>query len=145
ADVPDQLSEPAFKGHLTEADVYLKYGLYSKAIEQLLLVSELCPSREEPHLQLKEIYIKQGMTEKAIRECWVLSRLYGKKGAQDKKSEILQELAILDPEGLYKNEEVRPESMPSQPAPAAEQGDAVEEKEEIGSVLDEFNLGAVGE
>src|SRR5581483_7823452 len=143
ADAPDQISEPAFKGHLTEADVYLKYGLYSKAIEQLLLVSELCPSREEPHLQLKEIYIKQGMTERAIRECWILARLYGKKGIQDKKGEILRELAILDPEGQYKNEEVSLKSVKtSQPAPVES---AVEEKEEIGSPLDDFNLGSVGE
>lgn len=143
--VPDQISEPAFKGHLTEADVYIKYGLYSKAIEQLLLVSELCPLREEPHLQLKEIYLKQGMTEKAIRECWVLSRIYGKKGAEDKKNEILRELTILDPEGQYK-EEIRPKATKvSQPAPGVEQRTAVKEKEESGSALDGFNLDAVGE
>jgi tetratricopeptide (TPR) repeat protein len=105
ADIPDQISEATFKGHLTEAEVYLKYGLFSKAIEQLLLVSELCPSREEPHIQLKEIYLKQGMTEKAVQESWILARFYEKRGAQDKKNEVLKELAILDPEGQYKKQE----------------------------------------
>lgn len=118
-DIPDQISEATFRGHLTEADVYLKYGLYSKAIEQLLLVSELCPSREEPHVQLKEIYLKQGMMEKAVRECWVLARFYEKRGAQDKKSEVLQELKLLDPDGQYKKEEVVPDTRKERPAVSA--------------------------
>lgn len=121
ADIPDQISEATFKGHLTEADVYLKYGLYSKAIEQLLLVSELCPSREEPHVQLKEIYLKQGMTEKAVRECWVLARFYGKRGADDKKREVLQELKLLDPDNQYKKEEGVPARKES-PAASAQAG-----------------------
>lgn len=44
----DEISETTFQGHLTEAEVYIKYGLNSKAIEQLTLLRKLALSREEP-------------------------------------------------------------------------------------------------
>lgn len=148
-DLPDQISEATFKGHLTEAEVYLKYGLYSKAIEQLLLVSELCPLREEPHLQLKEIYLKQGMTEKAIRECWILSRFYETKGPLDKKNGILQELANLDPDGQYKREEVNEGSEKGSDiapiVPLAEEINVVEEIRESTPDLQDFGDAADSE
>ncbi|MGB3941204.1 MAG: hypothetical protein WBK96_06910 [Candidatus Manganitrophaceae bacterium] len=104
-EVPDEtkgdgievLSETAFEGHLTEIDVYLKYGLIGKAIEQLLLLSRLAPSREEPHLHLKELYLREGMNEKAAEECFLLASLYEKAGAEEKRKAVLLERDALYP------------------------------------------------
>lgn len=93
-----EISEATFQGHLTEAEVYIKYGLNSKAIEQLTLLSELAPSREEPHIQLKEIYLKEGMREKAADECLLLANLYEKIGAEEKRTDILEEMRSIDPD-----------------------------------------------
>lgn len=103
----EEISEAMFQGHLTEAEVYIKYGLNSKAIEQLTLLSKLAPSREEPHLQLKELYLKEGMREEAVRECLLLSELYGKTRAEEKRNAILEEINALDPERRYQQEAVR--------------------------------------
>lgn len=120
----DEVSETTFQGHLTEAEVYIKYGLNSKAIEQLTLLRKLAPSREEPPLQLKELYLKEGMREEAVQECLFLSDLYGKIGAEDKKTAILEEIRALDPEGQYRQEAVREiadeGSAPAEKSPAIE-------------------------
>ncbi|MFQ5580067.1 MAG: hypothetical protein ACE5FZ_05595 [Nitrospiria bacterium] len=101
---PKKITESAFKGYLTEAEVYFKYGLNSKAIDQLLLVSKLCPDREEPHLKLKEIYIQEGITEKAIGTCCALARIYYAKGDEENVKETLNELSLLDQDGNYRRE-----------------------------------------
>lgn len=119
----EEISEATFQGHMTEAEVYIKYGLNSKAIEQLTLLSQLAPSREEPHLQLKELYLKEGVREKAAHECLFLSKLYEKAGAEDKRNAILEELRAIDPERQYQEkavQEIAEEgSMPVE-SPAAE-------------------------
>ncbi|MBI3803297.1 MAG: tetratricopeptide repeat protein [Nitrospirae bacterium] len=91
------LSDSAFQSHLTEAEVYIKYGLSSKAIEQLKLLSGMAPSREEPHLQLKELYLKEGMRQEAAEACLFLADLYEKNGEEEKRSSILAELKLIDP------------------------------------------------
>ncbi|HIE66212.1 MAG: hypothetical protein ABGX83_06360 [Nitrospira sp.] len=101
---PKKITESAFKGYLTEAEVYFKYGLNSKAIDQLLLVSKLCPDREEPHLKLKEIYIQEGITEKAIEACCTLARIFHAKGDEENVKETLNELSLLDQDGNYRQE-----------------------------------------
>ncbi|NKE72548.1 tetratricopeptide repeat protein [Nitrospiraceae bacterium HYJII51-Mn-bac16s-1-B09] len=115
----EEVSEATFQGHLTEAEVYIKYGLNSKAIEQLTLLRKLAPSREEPHLQLKELYLKEGMREEAVQECLFLSELYGKIDAEDKRTAVLEEMRALDPEGQYRQEAV-PEIADEGSAPAIE-------------------------
>lgn len=147
----EEISETTFQGHLTEAEVYIKYGLNSKAIEQLTLLRELAPSREEPHLQLKELYLKEGMREEAVRECLFLSDLYGKIGAEEKKTAILEEIKTLDPGGKYLQEAVR--EISDEGSAAAEQSPAIEvpdtplaPEEEIGEIVHEAEpLSVLGE
>jgi tetratricopeptide (TPR) repeat protein len=121
----EEISEEIFQGHMTEAEVYIKYGLNSKAIEQLTLLSELAPSKEEPHLQLKELYIKEGMQEKAVQECLILSKLYAKAGAEDKRAAILEEIKAIDPQRPYQQEAVH--EIAEDRSVAAEQPPAIED------------------
>jgi len=122
----EEISEATFQGHMTEAEVYIKYGLNSKAIEQLTLLSQLAPSREEPHLQLKELYLKEGMHEKAAQECIFLSKLYEKTGAEDKRNTVLEELKAIDPQGQYRQDalqEIAEEEFAPAESPAEEVGE----------------------
>jgi tetratricopeptide (TPR) repeat protein len=131
----EEISEATFQGHLTEAEVYIKYGLNSKAIEQLTLLCQLAPSREEPHLQLKELYLKEGMREKAVQECFFLSKHYERTDAEDKRSAILEEMKVIDPEGQYSHEAVREiaedRSAVAQQSPAIEALDSASAPEEV--------------
>gem|GEM_PF-1265475 len=134
-----EVSEATFQGHLTEAEVYIKYGLNSKAIEQLTLLSELAPSREEPHIQLKELYIKEGLQEKAADECLLLAKIYERIGAEDKRSAILEEMRSLAPNRESPAlEEINDRSPVSAAAdPGVEELHAPEGQEEIPIGADE--------
>lgn len=145
----EEVSEATFQGHMTEAEVYIKYGLNSKAIEQLKLLSQLAPRREEPHLQLKELYLKEGMHEKAAHECLFLSNLYEKAGEEDKRNAILEELKAIDPEGQYQQEalhEIAEErSVPAEtpavePLLAGEEGDFSSSHQEEAQTSEEIHI-----
>jgi Tfp pilus assembly protein PilF len=69
------------QSHLTEAEVYLKYGLINKAIEQLEAVLAGDPENIPAHMHLKEIYKSEQETSKAIKECWS-SEIYKQRGQQ---------------------------------------------------------------
>lgn len=84
-------------GYYTEADVYLKYGLTNKSIEQLELILAIKPSELKAHKKLKDIYKIEGNTPKAVEECIVISRLHHEKGDIKKAEEILKEALELDP------------------------------------------------
>lgn len=114
----EEVSEATFQGHMTEAEVYIKYGLNSKAIEQLTLLSQLAPSREEPHLQLKELYLKEGMQEKAVQECLYLSKLYKKAGAEDESNAVLDEARVIECRQEGVQEIAEDGSIPAEQSPA---------------------------
>ncbi len=90
-------------GYYTEADVYLKYGLTNKSIEQLELILGIKPSELKAHKKLKDIYKIEGNTPRAVEECIVISRLHHEKGDIKKAEEVLKEALELDPD----NEKVR--------------------------------------
>lgn len=86
------LSPEEIQNRLTEANVYLKYGLIEKAHDQFLEVVKFAPDHAEAYLQLKEIYKKQGAIEKAAQICGTLAALYRQRGDTDRQSEIEQEM-----------------------------------------------------
>ncbi|MBI5180478.1 MAG: tetratricopeptide repeat protein [Nitrospirae bacterium] len=90
-------------GYYTEADVYLKYGLTNKSIEQLELILAIKPSELKARKKLKDIYKIEGNTSKAVEECIVISMLHHEKGDIKKAEEVLKEAIELDPD----NERVR--------------------------------------
>jgi tetratricopeptide (TPR) repeat protein len=95
------LSEATLTGYLTEADVYIKYKLYAKAIEHLEMVAGLAPSCVGLHLKLKDLYIQGGHTEKAAVEHLVLAQLYEESGSFDERIAVLEMLDSIDPQGQY--------------------------------------------
>ncbi|MBI3995544.1 MAG: tetratricopeptide repeat protein [Nitrospirae bacterium] len=96
---PAPAADPAALHSLfMEAEVYLKYGLSSKAMEQLQQVLAMDPDNETAHVQLKDIYKSEGQTEKAVAECFCLMEIYKKTDNPDRRAAVLEEAKGLDPE-----------------------------------------------
>jgi pilus assembly protein FimV len=60
---------------LTEADVYIKYGLHEKAVEHLRQIFSRDPDNAEVHHKLKDLYLQLGRFQEASRELLYLGRL----------------------------------------------------------------------
>lgn len=61
---------------LTETDVFVKYGLYDKAIEHLQQVFDLAPTHLEGREKLKDLYLQMGDIERAVLELIYLADVY---------------------------------------------------------------------
>lgn len=89
------------QGHLTEAEVYLKYGLTNKAIEQLEAILAGDPENLAAHTQLKEIYKSEQEISKAVQECLTLAEIYKKTGDKSQQQMMLVEVLKLDPNNQF--------------------------------------------
>jgi tetratricopeptide (TPR) repeat protein len=69
--------------HLTEADVFIKYGLLPKAAAHLSLIVERYPRTIVAHQRLAEVYQECGDRESAIRHLVCLTEAYRLRGAGD--------------------------------------------------------------
>lgn len=107
--VQEDLSEKKelIENSFTEADVYLKYGLINKAIEQLETALSIDPNNIQAHTRLKDIYKISGENQKAISKCLILSKLYKDRGDNEKREAITAEALDIEPE----NEKVKREWM----------------------------------
>lgn len=88
-----------FENALTEAEVYIQYGLIDKAIAQLKSLVTSFPSELKPHLKLKEIYTQQGMTQEAAETCQYLVKYYDTLGDEAAKKEVLADLQAFGTQG----------------------------------------------
>jgi tetratricopeptide (TPR) repeat protein len=86
------------QSYLTEAEVYLKYGLSSKALEQLHTAAKIAPDHPEVHLRLKEVYKIEGKVSEVVQECLELARIYTQTQRSDQRLQVLKEALELDPE-----------------------------------------------
>src|SRR5262249_27943916 len=83
--------------HMTEAEVFVKYGLSDRAIEQLLTVIERYPSHVPALSKLKEIYLEEGNREGARHQMAQLVKSYLGAGDGAAAGEALAELKRFDP------------------------------------------------
>jgi tetratricopeptide (TPR) repeat protein len=78
---------------LNETDVYIKYKLYSKAIEHVQRVFELDGKHVEAREKLKALYLTVGKKEEAVLELWSLAE----QAEPGRKRRYLREILELDP------------------------------------------------
>ncbi|MCI0413556.1 tetratricopeptide repeat protein [bacterium] len=83
--------------HLIEAEVFDKYGLIDKAIEQLHSIIGKYPYSVPAHQKLKEIYLEKGERDKAVDECIQMSRIFRKQGDMDQAEDLLSEARQINP------------------------------------------------
>lgn len=84
--------------HLTEAEVFGKYGLHEKAIEPLQLVLSRFPSHLEAHIRLKGIFADRGNRSRVVAESLVIADLFERLGRREDAIRALTEGKNLDPE-----------------------------------------------
>ncbi|GEM_PF-6759171 len=128
-----------FENALTEAEVYIQYGLIDKAIAQLKSLATSFPAELKPHLKLKEIYLQQGMMQEAIETCESLIARYNTLGDDDAKKEVLADLNTL------KAQKTDAETQTPSPLEADPFGDAVIAADSLSDNLSEPTLAALEE
>ncbi len=93
----DSDDEDFITEHMTEADVFVKYGLADRAIEQLAAVTGRFPSYAPAHEKLKEIHMEAGNREGARDAMVQLVRSHLAGNAVDEAEAVLAELSRFDP------------------------------------------------
>ena len=90
--------QAVLQGYFAEAEVYVKYGMSQKAIEQLEQVLLIDPDNAMANEQLKDIYKNDGYTDRALEKCLLLIEIYGNNGDSARRAAVLEEATALDPE-----------------------------------------------
>lgn len=83
--------------HLIEAEVFSKYGLIDKAIEQLQMITNRYPNSVLAHQKLREIYLENGDPDKAVEACVDMSRILRSRGDLDQAEDLLSEARQINP------------------------------------------------
>jgi tetratricopeptide (TPR) repeat protein len=95
-EAPDEEKEFVSE-HLIEAEVFTKYGLVDKAIEQLQLITSGYPNSVVAHQKLREIFLEKGDRDRAVEECVAMSRIFRKQGDLDQAEDLLSEARQIQP------------------------------------------------
>ncbi len=83
--------------NLTEADVYIKYGHFDRALSNLRKNLEADPKNIPTHDRLLKIYVEQGKIEEQVQTLMTLAGLYREKGNASQFEDALNEVLTLDP------------------------------------------------
>ncbi|HWR58459.1 MAG TPA: tetratricopeptide repeat protein [Thermodesulfovibrionales bacterium] len=83
---------------LTDAEIFIKYGLYdeAKSILEELRIKE--PDNIDVHIKLKSLYVEEGDREQAVTECLILYELYGRGGDTDMQETVFKEAVGINPD-----------------------------------------------
>ncbi|MCS6798517.1 MAG: tetratricopeptide repeat protein [Myxococcota bacterium] len=92
---PDVAHEAQIARMLTECDVYLRYGLRAKVVDQLRRVLELAPQHVEARERLKDMLLALGRVDEAIAELYELERLFSDR--PEVSQLYLRQILELDP------------------------------------------------
>lgn len=113
--------DEAIAEQLTEAEVYLRYGLEDKARERLLEAVRLAPASLPPRLKLKAISLERGERAEACQQILGIVDLLEARGAgAEALAEIREGLALIpDHPELLERLRARGEGMEPPPAEAA--------------------------
>jgi pilus assembly protein FimV len=94
---PDVAREAQIARLLTECDVFLRYGLKNKVVNQLSRVLELDPGHVEARERLKDLYVDMGHTEQAIAQLHALADVFETE-RPDVTEQYLQQVLALAPD-----------------------------------------------
>ena len=133
---PDVAREARIARLLTECDVFQRYGLKAKVIDQLQQVLEIDPGHVEARERLKDAYLDQGRISDAIQELHALADLL-----EADKSQVallyVRQILELDPDDDRARAKMEGTAAPAGGEPEAR--DLLEEEEEVLFVDDGFD------
>ncbi len=92
-----EVIDPAITEACAEIDVLVKYGLATKALEQLENLVQKSPENIQIRVKLSNLYGDLGQMGKSASHMIVLADLYTARGMQDKADEILRTVLAIDP------------------------------------------------
>jgi tetratricopeptide (TPR) repeat protein len=92
---PD-LDEDFLSEHLTEAEVFLKYGLVEKAKEQLQAILNRYPDHLPSLMKMKEVFTEEGRKPEAARLALKVAQIYRDKGEAEKATDWEEQARDLD-------------------------------------------------
>lgn len=79
------------QNHLTEADVFIKYGIMDQALTHLLAIIDLDPKHVEANQRLKQIYLDRDEVDKGVACLTNLANIYMANGQLGEAEECLNE------------------------------------------------------
>lgn len=108
---------------ITDADIFIKYGLYDEARSVLENLKLREPDNVDVHTKLKTLYLEMGDKEQAVTECLILFELYNRIGNAELREAVLGQALEINPEDprLLERLAARAEQEPARP-PAAPAG-----------------------
>lgn len=106
---PDR--EKTIEDLLTDADIFLKYGLMDDARAILEDLRGREPEQLEVHRRLKAIYVEAGDLEQAVTECLILAELYSRAGEVVLREEVLSEARAISPDDPRLHAREAPEAI----------------------------------
>ena len=83
---------------LTDADIFIKYGLLDEARSVLEDLKLQEPDNTGVHTKLKSLFLEMNDSEQAVTECLILFELYGRNGDTEMKEAVLKQAAQINPE-----------------------------------------------
>ncbi|MEW6681523.1 MAG: tetratricopeptide repeat protein [Nitrospirota bacterium] len=121
----DETTHERLRDALTEADVYVKYGMVDKAIAHVKALAQHDPNDVAIQLKLKELYIVHGDTRAAAEVCQRVAELYRTLGQDAESEAILREAAELSPDSsVVPSGDEQPEAAGQSEEPAGVAGPA---------------------
>lgn len=90
--------EKSVEEAMTEADIFLRYGLYDEARALLEELKDREAENIDVHMKLKSLYVATGDKNQAVTECLILAEIYGRGGEIERKEAILKEAYEISPE-----------------------------------------------
>ncbi len=113
-----ELTDPAITEALAEIDVLVKYGLATKALEQLENLGQKYPENIHVRIKLSNLYGDLGQMGKSAAHMIVLADIYGTRGMQDKVEETLRTALAIDPTNAQVRSRLYGESLEAMPQSA---------------------------
>jgi len=94
---PARGEDPEITEAFTEADVLVKYGMATKALEQLETLARKFPESMQIRVKLRDLYGDLGQMNKAAAHMIALADLYTKQGLENQAQEVLRSALEIDP------------------------------------------------
>jgi pilus assembly protein FimV len=92
------IDEEFISEHLTEAEVFVKYGLLDKAREQLRAILKKYPQCDAAHVRMKDLALSEGNKDAAVRACLALADIRRSEGKNDEARDLVNEAVRIDPD-----------------------------------------------
>ncbi len=113
-----EIIDPAITEACSEIDVLVKYGLATKALEQLENLARRYPENINIRIKLSNLYGDLGQMDKSAAHMIVLADLYATRGMQDKAAETLRTVSVIDPANVKVQSRLHDESSGAIPEAA---------------------------